>query len=393
MNLHEFQAKELLSHCGIQIPHGRIAESAQQAERVAQRLGAGPFVIKPQIHAGDRASNGGVRMAKDVAGAGRLAKTMIDQTLITSQTGPRGQRVRWVYVEQAIRYVQSIYCAVVVDATRGELVLLTAPNEDATGAEPIRRRTDVTRTPLQISSVGVTGDFARAAEATGIGADRMSALVELLSQVANAALLLDASLIEINPLAAADDGRFVALDAKIVLDDNALFRHPDLAALRDVTENEDGDPSELAAQRHQINYLKLDGNIGVIVNGAGLALATLDELADAGGAPANFMDIRTTASSLDIAYGLELLAANPRVKVILVNVHGGGMQRCDTIAEGIGIAMRKSASALPIVVRFAGNNAEFVATRLLSYGLPFTESADMWEAVNAAVAQATRKAA
>ncbi len=393
MNLHEFQAKELLTHCGIQIPHGRLADSAEQAKRVAQRLGAGPFVIKAQIHAGDRAANGGVRIAKDVAGTGRFAQAMLGQTLVTSQTGSRGQRVRWVYVEQAVRYVQSIYCAVVVDAARGELVLLTARNEDATGAEPVRRRSDVVHTPLRLSPAGVTGDFAHAARGTGIGAERMPALIELLGQLANAALLLDASLIEINPLAAADDGRFVALDAKMVLDDNALFRHPDLAALRDVTENEDGDPLELAAQRHQINYLKLDGDIGVIVNGAGLALATLDELADAGRAPANFMDVRTTASSLDIAYGLELLAANPRVKVILVNVHGGGMQRCDTIAEGIGIAMRKSGSALPIVVRFAGNNAEFAATRLQSYGQPFTEAADMWEAVNAAVAQATRRAA
>ena len=395
MNLHEFQAKELLARFGIPIPRGRIAENAAEAVAVAQRLGLRRCVVKAQVHAGDRAANGGIRFAAGPEEAGELADQLIGRSLVTAQTGPVGQKVRWIYVEEAVSFEISLYCAVVVDRTRGELLLVTRERTDARpsdhGGGAGQARGEVV--PLRIVGEAVDGDFERAAGAFGLATPQKSLLAKRLSQIAEAAISLDAMLVEISPLVLSETGDFVALDAKVTIDDHALFRHPDLAALRDVGDADGSDPVALAADYHQINYLKLDGDIGVVVNGAGLALATLDLLHEAGGRPANFMDIRTTATSLDIAYAFGLITANPRVRSVLVNVHGGGMQRCDTIADGIGIAVRKTGCTVPIVVRLAGNNAEFAASRLRSYGVPATETADMWQAANTAVELATRKAA
>lgn len=202
------------------------------------------------------------------------------------------------------------------------------------------------------------------------------------------AVALDATQVEVNPLALTWDGRFVALDAKVRIDDNALFRHPAFAALSTATEIEDGDPVALGADRHHINYQRLDGDIGLVVNGAGLALATLDSIVEAGGRPANFMDVRTTATSLDVAYGLELIVSNAAVRSILVNVHGGGMQRCDTIAEGLGVAVRKVARHPPLVIRMAGNNAVYAHTVLANNGVAYRAADDMVEASRLAVAAA-----
>jgi len=391
MNLHEFQAKELLAPFGIQIPRGRIASSGPEAESVARRLGFTHCVVKAQVHAGDRAANGGVRFAASPVEAGSIAADLIGQPLVTAQTSPAGQRVRWVYVEEAIEFDRSLYCAITLDRTVGGLILIASGRDGE--AHLVEGSGPDYRARLTLSDDGVAADFNQAAGALGLDPRHSSTLAQALSQLAEAAVALDALLVEISPLVLMRDSTFVALDAKIVLDANALFRHPDLAALRDMNETEDGDPLELAAERHQINYLRLDGDIGIVVNGAGLALATLDLVHEAGGRPANFMDIRTTATSLDIAYAFELIAANPRVRAVLVNVHGGGMQRCDTIADGIGIAVRRSGCKVPVVVRLAGNNADFATLRLKSYGVPALESAGMWEAANTAVRLATRKAA
>ena len=392
MNLHEFQAKELLARFGVPVPRGRVAGSGAEATSVARRLGFGRCVVKAQIHAGDRAANGGIRFAADPDEAGRLASELLERPLVTAQTGSAGQQVRWVYVEEEIPFERSFYCAVVVDRAHGSLVLITRDRN----REPQRNAADLGRetvTRLELSEGAIFGDFEEATRSLGLEPKCSSLLAERLSQLAEAAAALDALLIEISPLALTREGELVALDAKLTVDDNALFRHPDLVALREASEAEDDDPAELAAQRHQINYLRLDGDIGVVVNGAGLALATLDLLHDAGGHPANFMDIRTTATSLDVAYAFELIIGNPRVRAVLVNVHGGGMQRCDTIADGIGIAVRRRGCDVPIVVRLAGNNAEFAASRLKSYGVPAIETADMWEAATTVVNLATRKAA
>jgi succinyl-CoA synthetase beta subunit len=393
MKLHEFQAKELLARYGVPIPRGRVAGSAEDAERVALRLGLPRFVVKAQIHAGDRLANGGIRFAGDPGAVRDVARQLIGRPLVTSQTGPSGQRVRWVYIEEAVQAPRHLYCAVTLDRGSGELLLLASTR----GGEDIEAKigqdpSSIVKLRLDLAGNAIQGDFGEAARRLGVSASETEALAALFSRLAVAARESDATLVEINPLAVTEDGRLVALDAKIVIDDNALFRHPNIAALREADAQDEGDPVELEAQRHQINYLRTEGNIGVVVNGAGLALATIDLLHEAGGKPANFMDIRTTASSLDIAYGFELILTNPAVDAVLVNVHGGGMQRCDTIADGIGVAVHRARRSLPMVVRLAGNNAEFAITRLNSYGIRFVEAVDMWDAAKRAVALARRSA-
>jgi succinyl-CoA synthetase beta subunit len=382
MNLYEFQAKELLARFGILVPRGRLAESSQDAERVASRLGFADHVVKAQIHAGDRARAGGVRFAATPDAVGRVAAELVGRPLVTPQTGAGGQRVRWVYIEERVAALRHLYAAVTLDRSAGRLVLLVGgAGGDDIEARAAREPGVVRRFPLILAAGGVEGDFEAAAGAMGLEGAAVGAAAGVLRAMVAAAVALDATQVEINPLALLADGRLVALDAKVTIDDNALFRHGDLARLREATIAEDGDPVELAADAHQLNYLRMDGDVGVVVNGAGLALATLDALVEAGAAPANFMDIRTTASSLDIAYGFGLILANPRVKRVLVNIHGGGMQRCDTVADGIGIAASRSAVRPRIVVRFAGNNAAFGLERLASCGIAFETAADIGDAV------------
>jgi succinyl-CoA synthetase beta subunit len=303
--------------------------------------------------------------------------------------------VRWVYIEEEIEAPRHLYCAVMLDRAAGELVLLASGQ----GEGKIEKRAAqdpnaIIRIPLLLAAdAPPAGDFEDAAQRLGLVGAAAQAATTFFSGLARAAAALDATLVEINPLALTAEGRLIALDAKVIIDDNALFRHPDLTDLRESSDSDEDDPAVLAADRHQLNYLRLDGDIGVVVNGAGLALATLDILRDAGGFPANFMDIRTTATSLDIAYAFELILANPRVRVILVNIHGGGMQRCDTVVDGIGIGVRRTGRSLPMVVRLAGNNAEFGYDRLKSYGIAYTEAAGMWGAATRAVGLLRQEAA
>jgi succinyl-CoA synthetase beta subunit len=406
MHLHEFLAKELLSRRGVRIPRGQIAGSADEAALAARELMLPArqlnrqslpsdrqlLVLKAQVRAGSRGPAGGVRTVESAAEAALAASELIGKRLVTAQTGQQGETVRWVYLEEAVAAVARLYVAAVLDRSAGCLMLLAAASdaqdvEKASAAQPGLMR----KLPLRLAGKRAAGDFARfAREVLPQAADDLAALMEA---IANAAVELDATLIEIHPLALAVEGQLVALDAKITIDDNALFRHPDLATVRQMNDAEEGDSILLDADRHQINYVALEGDIGVVANGAGLALATLDMLADAGGRPANFMDIRTTASSLDVAYGFEVLLSNPKVRAVLVNVHGGGMQRCDTIAEGIGISLRRKPSAVPIVVRLAGNNADFARQRLQSFGIRFSEGRDMADAARRAVALVSREAA
>ena len=387
MNLYEFQAKELISRFGIEIPKGRVAASAEDAERLARRLAFRRFAIKAQIHGGGRGAAGGIRFAETPEDARRITAELMSRPLVTSQTRAGGEKVRWVYVEEAYAIVREIYAAIVVDRARGELALLVA----AEGGEDIEEREAenpglIQRFPLDVTVSPPVGDFGGAASAIGLTGEQASRATAVFEAMARVSAELDAMLVEVNPLALTDDGRIVALDAKLTVDDNALFRHPALFALRSQIQVEEGDPKELAADRHQINYQKMDGNIGVVVNGAGLALATLDMLIDAGGQPANFMDIRTTATSLDIAYGLQVIVESPLTHVVLINVHGGGMQRCDDVAEGVAIALRKVGRTLPIIVRFAGNNADFALVRLKAAGIAFEAATDMADAITKAVA-------
>ena len=388
MDLHEFQAKELLVRFGVDIPRARVVETAADAQRAAEGLGCRRFVIKAQIRAGDRARHGGLRVADSARAAGQEARAMLGRRIVTPQTPEAGELVKWVYVEEAVEAAQLLYAAVLLDRVSGRPLALAS----AHGGDGIQERAErdpgiVQSIPLMLRDGAADGDFAGLAGRIGLEGAALAGMVQLLRQLATAFTRLDASLIEVNPLALTAGAMLIALDAKLAIDDNALFRHADLRALRDFTVRDESDPVELEAQRHQINYIRMAGDIGVLVNGAGLALATLDMVCDAGGRPANFMDIRTTATSLDIARGFGLILDNPAVRSILVNIHGGGMQPCDTVAEGIGIAVRRHpARSVPIVISMAGNHAEFARTVLANTGVPHIACRTPWEAVQQAVA-------
>lgn len=391
MNLHEFQAKELLGRYGVPAPQGFVAESAEAAERAARSLPGNRFAVKAQVHAGGRGRAGGIRLVGSPAEARAAAQELLGQRLVTGQTGPEGRKVGQVYVEEAIEAERVLYLAVMVDREKGKVALLGAEE----GGEDIEERAAADPSIVVTACVDMDGAdnaeackaFAKRLNLSGAAAARGA---ELFQALITAFADLDASLIEINPLAARPRGEFVALDVKMVLDDNAMFRRPGLKGLHD---RDELDPIELRAQANEINYVRMEGDIGVVVNGAGLALATHDMLIDAGGAPANFMDIRTTATSADIASGFDLLLENPNVRVVLVNVHGGGLQRCDTIAEGIGISLKRNSRELPIVLRFAGNNADYGRILLENYGIAYIEAQDMGDAVERAVALVKREAA
>jgi succinyl-CoA synthetase beta subunit len=393
MDLHEFQAKELLARFGISVPRGQVVDSASDAEKAAEKLASSRFVVKAQIKAGDRAQHGGVRFAASPRAVGTEAGALLGKRIATAQTPAAGLPVKWVYVEEAVDVVQALYAAVVLDRTTGRPLLLAS----ARGGDDIEARAEhdpdiIQGIPLTIGRDGADGDFSGLAARIGLTGAAAAAAEHLFRQLTTAFVALDASLLEINPLALVEGDQLVALDAKLAIDDNALFRHADLRGLHDFTVRDESDPVELEAQHHQINYIRMKGDIGVLVNGAGLALATLDMLCDAGGRPANFMDIRTTASSLDIARGFQLILENPAVRSILVNVHGGGMQACDTIAEGIGIAVRRYAGReVPIVICMAGNHAEFARTVLQNTGVRYIAGNTPWDAVQKAVASAQKE--
>ncbi|MBY0382545.1 MAG: ADP-forming succinate--CoA ligase subunit beta [Xanthobacteraceae bacterium] len=390
MNLHEFQAKELLAGYGLPSPGGKVAITPDQAASLYKELGTPDVVVKAQVHAGGRGQAGGVRIARSAAEAKSIAESLLGKKLVTAQTGSAGRVVRRVYLEPAVDPVHELYLALLIDGSSGEIMLVGS----ARGGEDVEQRAARGELHLERLNLG-DGRIARAddvaAFAGKIRVDTASrpAFQKIVDGLRRAFIELDTSLIEINPLAVLRDGSFQALDVKMVLDDNALFRHPDLAALRD---EDDIDEREHQAQRHQLNFVSMDGNIGVVANGAGLGLASVDLLHQAKGKPANFMDIRTTATSLDVAYGFGLLLDNPAVKAIFLNVHGGGMQPCDTIAEGLGIAMRRTGRSVPVVARLAGNNADFAKARFVNFGAPVTFSPDMWSAATSVVAVAQKGA-
>jgi succinyl-CoA synthetase beta subunit len=324
---------------------------------------------------------------------------MLGRRLATPQTPEGGALVKWVSVEEVIDAVHLLYAAVSLDRVTGRPLLLAS----AHGGDDIEDRAErdskiIQSIPLTLRDGTAEGDFVGLASRIGLAGAGLAGAARLFRQLATAFVGLDATLIEVNPLALTAGGEVIALDAKLSVDDNALFRHADLRALRDFTVRDESDPVELEAQQHQINYIRMAGDIGVLVNGAGLALATLDMVCDAGGRPANFMDIRTTASSLDIARGFRLILDNPAVRSVLVNIHGGGMQPCDTVAEGIGIAVRRRAvngpaPEIPIVISMAGNHAEFARTVLANTGVPHIACTTPWEAVQKAVACAKAESA
>ena len=362
-----------------------ISHRGGQRWPVSCRIALG---ICPQAP-GDRVSRakaGGIRFAASPSGVGHTVHLLLD-TPFTKPGGPaHAERVRWVLIEEAVEARQMLYAAIFLDRSSGMFTALAS----AAGGEAIQRRfsTDpalLSRMPLQVADGKATGDFAGLVARIGLSGRVAERASDLFARLGQLVIALDATQVEINPLAITWDDELIALDAKITIDAHALFRHPGLAALSAAVDVEEGDPVVLGANRHHINYQRMDGDVGVVVNGAGLALATLDMIADSGGKAANFMDVRTTASSLDVAYGLELILANRAVRSILVNVHGGGMQPCDTIAEGVGIAVRRAASAPPLVIRMAGNNSAYARTVLANHGVTYTAADNMTEAARLAV--------
>jgi len=383
MNLHEFQAKAILERRGIPVPVGQVAWTPDEAVSVAGEVGGADFAVKAQILAGGRGAAGGVKIAHSVGAVRDIAAAMLGSRLVTAQTAATGRGVRRVYVEQALQCAREIYVGVLIDRNAGRIALLGAARGGDDIEERLRREPESLQR-LYFNGIEPPGDDAlRQFAATLSLTDGLSdQAVALFGALARAFVELDASLIEVNPLCVTGDGRLVALDVKMTVDDNALFRHPELQVLRDEDEI---DALELEAQRHDLNFVRMDGDIGVVVNGAGLALATHDILIDAGGRPANFMDIRTTAMSQQIAKGIGMLLADPTVKAILVNVHGGGMTSCDTIVDAIQMAVRWSGRKAPIVFRAAGQNAEHATWMMSDRRIAHDVAADMTAAARRAV--------
>ncbi|MAU95777.1 MAG: succinyl-CoA synthetase subunit beta [Fulvimarina sp.] len=376
MKLHEFQSKSCLTRYGITAPPGRVADSPEAAREVAMILGGSRFAVKAQVPAGGRAAAGGILIVEGPDAVEAASRALLGSRLTSDQTGPEGYLVRQVLVETAVNGPASFYLGAMIEPTSAGIVILGARG----GETDIEAKVRAGRTTIGRLAVGPNGAI-DAAEARAFAArlavanDHFAGFCAVLTGLAEALIGLDATLVEINPLVLGGAGGFVALDAKIVLDDNAAFRHPERPAEDPV--DQPGD-LEASAQRHRINYVRMDGDIGLVANGAGLGMATVDLVRAADGRPANFMDIRTTATSLDVAHGIALLLENPAVKVILVNVHGGGMQSCDTVGDGLGIAMRRTGRKCPVVVRFAGNNADFARARLANFGCKIVDCADMW---------------
>lgn len=389
MRIHEFQAKHLLKPYGLRAPEGAVAITPQDAGEIFRQLGVCRAAVKAQIHAGGRSRAGGVEFVDSPTAAEAAAGRLLGRKLATAQTGPAGENVRRVLLETAVTPIRELYLALLIDSTSGGLTLLGARGGELIEEQAAKGDLEVSRIELGIGPDTDQEALGRFVAGLGLDGDLCEEACILIGNLRRAFIELDASLIEINPLAVTHEGTLVALDVKMVLDDNALFRHLDLSALRD---EEETSAVELEAQRHQLNYVQLDGDIGIAANGAGLGLATLDMVVAAKGKPGNFMDIRTTASSLDVAHGFRLLLDNPKTRAILINVHGGGMQPCDTIAEGLGIAMRRTGRSLPLIVRLAGNNADFARTRFKNFGCAITECPDMWTAASKAVAVAAKGA-
>ncbi len=384
MKIHEYQAKTLLAAAGVAVPRGEPAFTAGEARAAAERLG-GRVVVKAQIHAGGRGKGGGVKLVAGAAEAERAAEAMLGMTLVTAQTGPGGRRVGRLLIEEGLDIERELYVGLVIDRELARPVLMASR---AGGMDIEQVAADTPESILKESLDPVAGllPFQARRLAFGLGLERPVAgrAAAVMLAAARAFLDLDASLLEINPLVVTSGGEVLALDAKVNLDDNALFRHPELRELRDKAEEE---ALEVEASEHALSYIRLDGRIGCMVNGAGLAMATMDIIHLAGGEPANFLDVGGGANADQIRNAFRILMADPNVTAVLVNIFGG-ILRCDVLAEGVIAAVRQLKVTLPVVIRMEGTNVEAGKRKLRESGLHFTTADTMSEAAERVVALA-----
>jgi len=377
MNIHEYQAKALIRKFGVAVPDGHVAYTADEAAEAARKLGAGLCVVKAQIHAGGRGKAGGVKVAKNAAEAQELARKMLGMTLVTHQTGPQGKVVKRVYVEAGCDIKRELYLGMLIDRATSRVTLM-ASAEGGMDIEEV-----AVKHPEKIIKVAIdpaTGiqpfHGRRIAFGLGLSGNQVGSATRFILAMYRAFNELDCSIIEINPLVVTNAGDVLALDAKINFDDNALFRHADIEELRDPDEE---DPAELEAAKHSLNYIKLDGNIGCMVNGAGLAMATMDIIKLYGGTPANFLDVGGGATKERVTAAFKIILSDPNVEGILVNIFGGIM-RCDVIAEGVVAAARELSLHVPLVVRLEGTNVDLGKKILAQSGLPILSADNLADA-------------
>jgi succinyl-CoA synthetase beta subunit len=398
MNIHEYQAKTLMAKFGVAVPKGGVAYTPDEAEKVARELGGPVWVVKSQIHAGGRGAGrfkddpngkGGVRVVKSIDEVKKNASAMLGKILVTKQTGPKGKEVKRIYVEQGCDIKRELYLGMLVDRASQRITIM-ASTEGGMDIEEVAHKTPEKIVKVAIDPAqGLQAYAARkVAFALGLEGKQVGACVKFVTAMYEAFTKLDASIVEINPLVVTGAGEVLALDAKMNFDDNALFRHKDVAELRDEDEE---DPMELEAGKHELNYVKLDGNIGCMVNGAGLAMATMDIIKLYGGEPANFLDVGGGATKERVTQAFKLILSDPNVEGILVNIFGGIM-RCDVIAEGVVAAAREVALNVPLVVRLEGTNVDLGKKILKTSGLKIVSGDNLADAAEKIV-KAVKEAA
>ncbi len=382
MNIHEHQAKEILRKYGVAVPRGQVAFTPEEAQTAAQSLGGEVFVVKAQIHAGGRGKAGGVKLAKSPEEVRELAAQMLGTTLVTHQTGPEGKVVQRVLIEEGIDIVRELYLGIVLDRSISRLVIMASTEGGVEIEKVAEEHPEAIFKEYVNPEIGLQPFQARRlAFKLGLTGNQVKNGVKFILALYRAYVESDASLAEINPLVVTGSGEVLALDAKMNFDDNALYRHPEIADMRDTNEE---DPLEVEASKYHLNYIKLDGNVGCMVNGAGLAMATMDIIKLAGGMPANFLDVGGGASVETVRNGFQILLSDPNVKAVLVNIFGG-IVRCDRVARGIIEAATSIDIRVPMVIRLAGTNAEEAAELLKNSGMNFDVAASLEEAAQKVV--------
>jgi succinyl-CoA synthetase beta subunit len=388
MKIHEYQGKEILKKYGVAVPRGEMVTTRDEAEAAAKDIlsaGATGVVVKAQIHAGGRGKGGGVKIAKSVEEAGEIADKMLGMTLITHQTGPEGRVVHRLLIEETLPIEKELYLGILVDRGEGKPVFMASAAGGMDIEQVAAERPDEILKQYIDPGMGLEAFQARKiAFALGLKPQQINPAVQFLTGLYRAFLDTDASLVEINPFITCTDGRLFALDAKLTFDDNALFRHPDLRELRDTSEE---DPLEVEASKYNLNYIKLNGSVGCMVNGAGLAMATMDIIKYAGGMPANFLDVGGGANAEQVAHAFEILLSDKSVRAVLINIFGG-ILRVDTLASGVVEAAKKTNLQLPVVLRLEGTNVQEGKKILMESGLNFVVAETMKDAADKVVAAA-----